>query len=289
LEKNNREEKKEDKVYYIGDSKVIKKSKFLKPKDYSEYPPKTEPFIPDFLLKEWMVAAVFLVGFMVFVIASPPPLEEMADSTNTSYLPIPDWYFLFLYQLLKYKWASGKFIVIGTVVLPFLIFGSLLVLPWLDKSPKRSPFQRPIATSIMLLCLITFSFLTWEAFYEHKKQLKSLVGIKPKNTVVVGKEEEGYAIYKRNACVKCHGAQLEGINGPTLLGVGNRRSFEKIKSFIDNGKGNMPPGMFYGSEKEKEILIKWLLKQKQKKTPNSIIPSNRVKSYASLKFNYSCS
>ena len=77
------------------------------PKDYSEYPGKTEAFWPDFLLKEWMVGAVFLIGYLILTVAHPSPLEGPADPTDTGYIPLPDWYFLFLYQLLKYEFASG--------------------------------------------------------------------------------------------------------------------------------------------------------------------------------------
>ncbi|MFX0112859.1 cytochrome C oxidase Cbb3, partial [Bacillus pumilus] len=72
------------------------------PKDYSEYPGKKEAFWPNFLLKEWLVGAVFLIGFLVLPVVHAPPLERMADPTDTGYIPLPDWYFLFLYQLLKY-------------------------------------------------------------------------------------------------------------------------------------------------------------------------------------------
>ena len=56
----------------------------------------------------------------------------MADPTDSSYIPMPDWYFLFLYQLLKYSYASNEFIIFGTVIIPWLAFGALLLAPFLD-------------------------------------------------------------------------------------------------------------------------------------------------------------
>lgn len=248
----------------MGDSRVRKDRKKLTPKDYSEFPGKTEAFFPDFLLKEWMVAAVFLVGFMTLVMSEEPPLGDVADPSNTSFLPVPDWYFLFLYQLLKYKWAAGNFVIIGTMIVPGIAFTALLLVPWLDRSKERQPLKRPITIGIMFVSLIAVIALTWAAEYEHDIQLESAPGLTPKNTTVMGSKEQGYKLYQKNACIKCHGDQLQGVNGPSLLGVGNRRSSEEVIKYMNEGKGAMPAGMFQGSSREQRQLAEWLEKQKQK-------------------------
>ena len=80
---------------FVGDSRIKASEQNAKhPKDYSEYPGKTEAFWPNFLLKEWMVGAVFLIGYIVLTMAHPAPLERQADPTDTMYTPVPDWYFL---------------------------------------------------------------------------------------------------------------------------------------------------------------------------------------------------
>ncbi len=84
-----------------------------------------------------MVGAVFLVGFLVLTIVHEPPLERVADPTDTGYIPLPDWYFLFLYQLLKYEYAAGSYTVIGAMIIPGLAFGSLLLAPFLDRGLKE--------------------------------------------------------------------------------------------------------------------------------------------------------
>lgn len=63
---------------FVGDSRVPVARKPNIPKDYSEYPGKTEAFWPNFLLKEWMVGAVFLIGYLCLTVAHPSPLERMA-------------------------------------------------------------------------------------------------------------------------------------------------------------------------------------------------------------------
>lgn len=123
---------------FVGDSRIPAEKKPNIPKDYSEYPGKTEAFWPNFLLKEWMVGAVFLIGFLVLTIVHQPPLERMADPTDTGYIPLPDWYFLFLYQLLKYEYAAGSFTVVGAMIMPGLAFGALLLAPFLDRGTEKA-------------------------------------------------------------------------------------------------------------------------------------------------------
>ncbi len=109
-----------------------------------------------------MVGAVFLIGYLCLTVAHPSPLERMADPTDAGYIPLPDWYFLFLYQLLKYSYASGSFTVIGAFIMPGIAFGALLLAPFLDPGPERRPLKRPVATGFMLLAIASIIFLTWE-------------------------------------------------------------------------------------------------------------------------------
>jgi menaquinol-cytochrome c reductase cytochrome b/c subunit len=262
---HNQDGKPKEQVHYVGDSRVRANRKKMYPPDYTEFPSKSEAFFPDFLLKEWMVAAVFLVGFMTLVMAEEPPLGDIADPTNTGFLPVPDWYFLFMYQLLKYKWASGPFVVIGTLVLPGILFTSIILAPWLDRSKERRPAKRPVTVGLMIVSIISIVALTWAAEAEHETQLESAVGSPTVDKKIMDADSEGHKLYQENACIRCHGDQLQGKNGPPLLGVGNRRTAEQINEYINEGKGGvMPAGMFQGSPAQQKILVDWLMKQKQK-------------------------
>ncbi|MGH3042495.1 MAG: menaquinol-cytochrome c reductase cytochrome b/c subunit, partial [Gaiellaceae bacterium] len=178
---------------FVGDSRISADRKPNIPKDYSEYPGKTEAFWPNFLLKEWMVGAVFLVGYLCLTIAHPSPLERIADPTDTGYIPLPDWYFLFLYQLLKYTYASGPYNAIGSMVIPGLAFGALLLAPFLDRGPERSPAKRPFAVGFMLLAMAGVFYLTWESAAHHDWEAS-----KKQGAIVEGadidKESDGYKL-----------------------------------------------------------------------------------------------
>lgn len=241
---------------FVGDSRIPAKKTSYIPKDYSEYPGKTEAFWPNFLLKEWMVGAVFLIGYLILTVAHPSPLERVADPTDTSYIPLPDWYFLFLYQLLKYKYASGDFTLVGALIIPGVAFTALLLAPWLDKGPERRPSKRPITVSIMLLAVISVIYLTWESVVTHDWEKAAAQG-EIKEEVEFDKDAEGYQIYSEQSCINCHGENLEGGVGPGLAGTG--MSAEEIADIAVNGlPPGMPPNAFEGSDEDLQKLAEFI-------------------------------
>ncbi|MEI7024526.1 c-type cytochrome [Paenibacillus sp. y28] len=282
-----------EKVVYVGDSRVKKRENKLLPMDYSAYPGKSEAFIPNFLLKEWMVGAIVLVGYMVLVIQEPAPLGYPADPLTAGFIPMPDWYFLFMYQLLKYPYASGDYKVFGTVIMPALMFGALLLAPFLDTGKERRFYRRPIASSLMIVTLLAVSYLTvvsW-SHYQHELKAKGIVpehlkreeelkeaklaGKEPASTkktelAIVDKDNAANTnIYQKSTCVSCHASDLKGgPAAPSLRGVGDKHSKEEILNIIKNGQGNMPA--MYDANIAKgltaadiDAMADWLSKQKK--------------------------
>lgn len=260
-------------VEYVGDSRVRKTVKSNIPKDYSEYPGKTEAFLPDFLLKEWLVAAVVLVGFLVLVMADPPELGDLADPTNTGFIPVPDWYFLFLYQLLKFPYTSGPYVVFGTMLVPAIAFGGLLLAPFLDTGKERRFYRRPMATSFMILSIIATFYLTYAAWEQYLEEVGASGGgvTAGKLPPIVEPDSEGAQIYQKATCIACHATDLKGTPNfaPALLGVGAKYDAAKIKEIMHNGLGAMPPGQWDASKKQGGLsedqmnkLADWLAKQK---------------------------
>ncbi|WP_164668771.1 menaquinol-cytochrome c reductase cytochrome b/c subunit [Virgibacillus doumboii] len=248
---------------FVGDSRISAERKPNIPKDYSEYPGRTEAFWPNFLLKEWLAGSVFLVGFLCLTLAHPSPLEGMADPTNASYIPLPDWYFLFLYELLKYDFASGPYVLFGILIIPGLAFGGLLLAPFLDNGPGRRPHQRPIAVGMMLLGLASVIWLTWESSsaVNWEQRAEANKPVHPSEKVEINKEDPGYAIYENN-CMSCHGEDLSGGAGPPLTGID--RSADEIAKIAREGVGSMPPDQFTGSDEELQKLVDFIVSVNEK-------------------------
>lgn len=291
--------KSDEKIVYVGDSRVRAKSSRPIPQDYSAYPGKSEVFIPNFLLKEWMVAVVVLVGVLTLVMSEAAPLGYPADPTNTQFIPMPDWYFLFMYQLLKYPYTSNQFVVLGTLGVPTILFGGLLLAPFLDTGKERRFYRRPIASLLMILSLIACTYLTvvsWHHYQvelkdkniipEHIKreeELKASKGTaggtggaaqKPAQAAaIVDPSDAGAEIYKKATCISCHGGDLKGMpsaNIPALRGVGDRLSKDEIMGIVKNGRNAMSP-MYDPNIKQGltaadiDKMVEWLSKQKAAK------------------------
>ena len=119
-----------------------------------------KPFYPDQLFEDAVAILVLFIVLAAAAIFVPVPLEELAVPTDASYDPRPEWYFLFLFQLLKY--FEGPLEVIGTVVLPTVAIVLLLLLPFLDKRERVPLRKRPVAltvTSISVLAIVTLTIL----------------------------------------------------------------------------------------------------------------------------------
>uniref|UniRef100_UPI0030DB53A3 menaquinol-cytochrome c reductase cytochrome b/c subunit n=1 Tax=Sporosarcina sp. FSL W8-0480 TaxID=2954701 RepID=UPI0030DB53A3 len=244
---------------FVGDSRIKAEGKMPNvPKDYSEYPGKTEAFWPNFLLKEWMIGAIFLIGYLIITVAHPSPLERQADPTDTMYIPVPDWYFLFMYQLLKYEFASGPYNVIGAIVIPGLAIGALMLVPFMDTSKERRPFKRPLPTAFMLLAFAAIFYLTYESVANHDWEKAKAQGAIVEE-VQFDKESEAYQLYTGApgaSCIGCHGDAFQGGLGPSLVNTG--LTSEEIIDIVHNGLNDMPGGQWKGTEEELQVLADFL-------------------------------
>ena len=171
---------------------------------------------------------------IAFAVAFGTPLEGQADPTNTGYVPRPEWYFLFLFELLKY--FPGSLEWVGVVVLPGLFFVFIFLLPLLDRGPRRSPRYRPISTAVGTLSVLAVAYLTWHAVQTTPPALGDDRASRLTSTEVVGRE-----LVSAQGCSSCHviGGQ-GGSVGPSLDGVATRRTPAYIHSYIENPKSLNP-------------------------------------------------
>src|SRR3972149_3865861 len=110
---------------------------------YHEAKERGVPFFPDIIFKDVLASLLIFAILAALAYFVGVPTEARADPADTSYTPKPEWYFLFLFQLLKY--FPGSLEVIGVMVIPTLAIVFLLALPFIDKSPKRYFLNRPFA------------------------------------------------------------------------------------------------------------------------------------------------
>jgi len=106
-------------------------------------------------------AAVFIAFVILFIMAVMVrvPMERVANPNDTAYLPRPEWYFLFLFQLLKF--FDGPLEIIGTVILPSLAILTLILAPFIDRGKLKRVTQRVFAMALVALAAIGWGALTY--------------------------------------------------------------------------------------------------------------------------------
>jgi ubiquinol-cytochrome c reductase cytochrome b subunit len=111
------------------------------------------PFYPWHVIKDTLMMAAVFALLITFAVKFPAHLDEIANPADSAYIPRPDWYFLSLFELLKY--FPGPFEPIATMVIPGIVVGFLLALPFLDRGPERRPFSRArIGVTVAMIALV---------------------------------------------------------------------------------------------------------------------------------------
>ena len=128
------------------------------PKNTSEEMSSGKPFFPDQVFEDVVGMLILFVVLSCAALFAPVPLEDLADPTNANYDPRPEWYFLFLFQLLKY--FQGPLEILGTFVIPTVGMLLLLFLPFLDRGERKVLWKRPIALTVTSVCVVAIVGLT---------------------------------------------------------------------------------------------------------------------------------
>lgn len=192
-------------------------------------PPKK--FYPGQVFKD--TVAIFFAFVLLFVLAvsAKVPLERLADPTDTSYIPKPDWYFLFLYELLKY--FPGSLEIVGSVILPGLAVLGLFLIPFIDRAKLAQLRHRTTAIGVLVLSAFLWTGLTVKAVVNSPKPLELNTELLDAPQLpwqdMTPEEVAGIGYYRKENCAACHGA---GKRGPDLTRPMSRKTAEwMIKHF----------------------------------------------------------
>lgn len=187
------------------------------PMPEDELRPKKQ-FYPGQVYKDTVAIFVAFAVLFTLAVAVRVPLEQLADPTDTTYVPRPEWYFLFLFQVLKL--FSGPMEVVGSVVLPALAILALLSVPFIDRGTLVRVTRRTFAAGVVLLAAIGWGSLTLAAVKSTPKP-NAAVEVDysaPTDWLQLSPEEmAGIAYFRSENCISCHAVGGEGGKvGPDL-------------------------------------------------------------------------
>jgi menaquinol-cytochrome c reductase cytochrome b/c subunit len=165
--------------------------------------------------------------------------DEKADPGTTSFVPRPDWYFYFLFYLLRiFKWPDS--VILGTVGIPTIALILLLAFPFLDLRRERRPLRRPVAVVAAILTVISMGTLTYKG-----ATAKESLGAENLVLVPEWAKKEGFAgnpqavagakIFAQVGCMTCHtylGAGTPNLGAPDLSEIG-KTSNRGVQGFAD--------------------------------------------------------
>lgn len=231
-----------------------------------------EPFFPHTIFKDAVATlAVFLLLVALATLAGAP-LESPADPGNTAYVPRPEWYFMFLFEMLKY--FPGELEWVGVALIPGAALLMLFLLPVLDRGTARHPRQRVLAVNLTVVSVLAVSFLTLRSYEVTPTTVVSLIASPPRlsspaepRTVqpkLTAGQERGIRLYQSQNCAACH--QIAGSgnqSGPDLTQVGARRDLAWLHEYVEkptdlNPNATMPGFLPALSHQEVEWLAQYL-------------------------------
>jgi quinol-cytochrome oxidoreductase complex cytochrome b subunit len=219
-------------------------------RDYSVLKAQGKPFFPYAVAKDSVMAMIVVLMIMAMSLVFGAELGPKADPTTTTYVPRPEWYFFFLFELLRVIKPS-ILTPLATIGIPTICLILLIALPFIDRGPERRPERRPIATFTGIFVIAAMAYLTY---------LGAAAGSPNAIDLEVGREyEAGKLVVAQSGCLACHKIGENGNDGPgpELTHIGDTLPADAIRRTLENPTPPMPSYENMDEEK-KDALVAFL-------------------------------
>lgn len=215
---------------------------------YAQAKQKGVKFWPDIIYKDLLISLAFFILLVMLATFIGVANEPKADPSDTAYIPRPEWYFLFLFEMLKF--VPPKLEWVGATVIPGLAVLAMFLLPFFDRNHRRHWKQRKLALAIMGVVVLGMVGLTIRAVATTPAQEEVTVAGTLAEQVVAG--QDLYSV----ECVECHGADgeggeiigVEGLEGVVVKPINSKdemytRTDDTLRQIIAYGQQDlgMPP------------------------------------------------
>ena len=162
-------------------------------------------FFPEQVFRDTVVIFFYFVVLVVLAVAVRVPLGQLADPTDTAFVPRPEWYFLFLFQTLKF--SEGQLETVGTIILPTLAILVLFLMPFIDRGKAIRATRRTAAMGAVILAGLGWSALTMAALRSTppNSEPERPVVTAPQTWQQLSPEElAGIGYFRSEKCSVCH-------------------------------------------------------------------------------------
>jgi len=234
---------------------VNEEQKKLYKEKYTQEKQNGVKFWPDIIYKDLVISIALFIILVIMATWIGVSQEPKADPSDSAYIPRPEWYFLFLFQMLKY--FPGTLEWLGTTIIPIIAVLALFLLPFFDRSPRRFWKARPWAISIMSVLVVGIVALTILAVATTPPQeVTGTIAGTVSEQILAGQD-----LYSVN-CTECHGPNgeggevkgVEGLEGYIMKAINtkdemytrNDQTFTDIISYGQPDLGMTPFARAYG-------------------------------------------
>ena len=197
---------------------------------------------------------------------------DKADPGTTNFVPRPDWYFYFLFYLLRiFKWPNT--VILGTVGIPTILLIIALIIPFVDLRRERRLSRRPVAVVAAILVVISMGVLTYKGATAKEALASEVVAAVPQWAQTQGFQDNqdaiaGAEIFASSGCTACHtylGTGTTNAGAPDLSDEGTKgKSKQQLMAYIRDPSqfGNTVMPKFGFSDEQLGQLAEFLLASK---------------------------
>src|SRR4029079_3791470 len=212
-------------------------------REYALLKAKGKPFFPYAVAKDAVMMMVVMIAIITMSIVLGAELGPKADPTTTTYVPRPEWYFFFLFELLRVI-KPAILTPLATIGVPTICMILMFLLPFVDRSPERRPERRPVATTFGIFVIVAMAYLTY---------LGASAGSPNEIDLALPRQyEPGKLVAAQSGCLACHkiGENGNGGPGPNLSDIADKLPKAAIRRTLENPTAPMPS--FAGMPEEKK-------------------------------------
>jgi quinol-cytochrome oxidoreductase complex cytochrome b subunit len=213
-------------------------------REYSILKSQGKPFFPYAVAKDGLMGVIVVLIIMALSIVLGAELGPKANAATTTYTPRPEWYFFFLFELLRVI-KPPNFVGLATIGVPTIAMILLFLLPFYDRGPERHPLRRPVATLTGIFVICAMAYLTYlgaNAGPPTENTIPAPAAVVTQGKQAVSEFYLGRSVVAQSGCEACHLIGSNGNNGPgpELTKIGARIPAQAIARTLVNPTEPMP-------------------------------------------------
>jgi ubiquinol-cytochrome c reductase cytochrome b subunit/menaquinol-cytochrome c reductase cytochrome b/c subunit len=213
-------------------------------REYAILKAKGKPFFPYAVAKDGAMACVVMAVIITMSLVLGTELGPKANPTTTTYVPRPEWYFFFLFEVLRVI-KPPSLAPLATIGVPTIAMILLFLLPFYDRGPERRPERRPIATLAGLTTIGAMAFLTYSGANTGSPtaiELPTPTAVVQAGGSALTEYEAGKQVVAQTGCEACHkiGDNGNAGPGPDLTHIAARLPRQGLARTLVNPTAPMP-------------------------------------------------